>query len=600
MSRRGLLAIIAAIAVASAAIGWIAGQQIKSPAEIAADAEAPTPSLITVPVEQRALSSNVVIRGQVEFNESTDISVSGSIDGVSIITRIPKAKGEDLVEGDVVVEVAGRPLIVLQGELPVFRSLTPTLEGPDVRQLEEALVRLGFDPGTVDDIYNASTEAAVSDLYRQVGYTPDEPTVEELERVEQARRSVRSARDTVRELESASGTNTPESLRLELDRSVNNAQTALDNAVAGKPAAIEQAQQDAADARAARAEAEAEATAAAERLTTAQAGTHPDTGDPVTDAELAEFVQLDVAARTTLEEATAAETEATRIETGIVAEQDQIISDLEVDLRIAEANRTEQLAPPTGAGDGLAQARESLTEEQENLNRLEAEIGVSFPAAELVFLPALPASIQQLSVDVGQIAQGPVMTVTGSGLRITSSVSSTDRSLLSEGVEAVMEDADLGISVPARISFVADQPGGQDVAADRYLVRLEPIGDLPEEALNQNLRVTVPFASTDGEVLAVPLAALSAGADGSSRVEVERADGTVDTVTVVPGLNARALGLVEVTPVDGELAAGDRVVVGRDLDLSAVAGAADDNGEGDDQESESPEEETESTDEAEE
>jgi multidrug efflux pump subunit AcrA (membrane-fusion protein) len=76
------------------------------------------------------------------------------------------------------------------------------------------------------------------------------------------------------------------------------------------------------------------------------------------------------------------------------------------------------------------------------------------------------------------------------------------------------------------------------------------------------VRITIPVESTDGEVLAVPIAALSATADGTSRVEVAEGEGGATRfVTVNPGLSAE--GYVEVDPVDGNLGEGDRVVVGR-------------------------------------
>lgn len=571
MSRRAILALVAAIAVASAGLGWVAGQRIKSPADIAAEALPPKASLITVPVEQRVLSSNVVIRGQVEFSESADLSVSGSADGVAIITRLPKAEGEDLNEGDVAVEVAGRPMLVLQGELPTFRSLTPTLEGPDVRQLEDALVRLGLDPGPVDGLYDSRTESAVTELYRLAGYNAKEPTAEELERVEIARRTVRSERQAVSEAERNSNSGLPASTRLELDRSVSNAEDAYNAAIAERDSAVGESWALTTVAREALAQAKATADTATSRLAAAQAGSHPDTGQPPTPDELAELQQVQSEAASALTLAISDEKNAVAAEAAIKAEHDPMVANAKVDFEIAKASRSEAISDSgnSGAGERLSQARQALTEAQNNLNRLEAETGVVFPASELIFLPTLPSAVQALRVDIGDVPQGAVMTVTGSGVKITSTVSAADRSLLNEGDEAIMEDDDLGISAAAVIAFVADNPGGVDVAADRYVVRLEPVGELPEDAINQNLRITIPFASSDGEVLAVPLAALSAGADGSSRVEVERSDGTVETVKVAPGLNARALGLVEITPVDGELAAGDRVVVGRDVPTPA-------------------------------
>jgi peptidoglycan hydrolase-like protein with peptidoglycan-binding domain len=46
--------------------------------------------------------------------------------------------------------------------------LTPGASGPDVAQLELALERLGHSPGPVDDVYDASTEAAVEALHGQL------------------------------------------------------------------------------------------------------------------------------------------------------------------------------------------------------------------------------------------------------------------------------------------------------------------------------------------------------------------------------------------------------------------------------------------------
>jgi hypothetical protein len=77
----------------------------------------------------------------------------------------------------------------------------------------------------------------------------------------------------------------------------------------------------------------------------------------------------------------------------------------------------------------------------------------------------------------------------------------------------------------------------------------------------QNVRVTIPVEATQGEVLAVPLAALSAGAGGESRIEVQRADDNVERVAVEVGLAAG--GYAEVRAVRGSLEEGDLVVVGR-------------------------------------
>ena len=69
------------------------------------------------------------------------------------------------------------------------------------------------------------------------------------------------------------------------------------------------------------------------------------------------------------------------------------------------------------------------------------------------------------------------------------------------------------------------------------------------------------IATTGGDVLCVPLAAVSAGAGGDSRVELVRADGTTVLAPVDVGLTAE--GFAEIHPRQVAVAAGDRVVVGR-------------------------------------
>lgn len=86
--------------------------------------------------------------------------------------------------------------------------------------------------------------------------------------------------------------------------------------------------------------------------------------------------------------------------------------------------------------------------------------------------------------------------------------------------------------------------------------------ELPDTWSGRNVRATFTTASTDHEVLVVPAAAVSSAADGQTRVQVERSDGTIITVDVATGLSAD--GFLEVAPADGSaLANGDRVVIGR-------------------------------------
>ncbi len=565
MGRRGVLAVVAAVAVISAGLGWALGQRIKSPAEIAAATAAPEPSLITVPVELRELSSRVVVRGTVQSNEETPIRISGAADGSPIVTRMPKERGDELDEGEVAIEITGRPVIVLQGQLPVYRSMGPSMEGPDVEQLEESLLRLGFDPGEVDGIYTSSTAAAVDGLYRSLGYKPSGPSPEEEAALDAAKDRVDQAQRMVNEAGGSSG-GVPESVRLQANLQVEQAKRSVEEAKLSKQSGLAELRAAVEAAEAALTQAKHDLTTARDRLAAAQDGTHPDTGQPPTADELAALEAEVEAAEVAVGDQESAVTSAKAAETAQAVQFDNAIADAEAQVKIAVASRSETLAGDGGGGGGsVADARRDLADARSDLADLQATTGVGFPAFELVFVPTLPRRVQSVSVSLGSAAVDSVMTVTGTSTIVESAVSAADRKLLVEGLDAVVEDDELGLAVPAAISFLADDAGGQDLPDDRYAMRLTPIEDLPEEAYSQSLRVTIPISSTGGEVLAVPLAAVSAGAGGGSRVEVQDADGSTRLVDVTAGLSAE--GFVEITPRGGSLDAGDRVVVGRDLKL---------------------------------
>ena len=566
MSRRIVLVAVAGVAVLAGVVGWMLGRQIESPAEAAARISPPPASLISVPVELRELSSAVVTRGTIEFDQTTGIEVTGSEAGSSIITRLTKAEGDELVEGDVAIEVAGRPLFVLEGELPVFRSLTPGLEGPDVAQLEEALERLGLDPGPVDGIFGARTEQAIEQLYRDAGYRPpaidrgDQATLDGArDRVSQAEKSLSSA-----EAESIP-VGLPRSQRLELDRSVAQIEATL----AGLRADRSQALAELDRARVAAAEA---MTGAEQRFSTARMRheqavrnrVHPDTGVTPTAQELEVLRVKRRDAKLFLDDALANVESATAEYDSEARVWAPLISDALVDVEIAKAQRSEAItqASDTGGQDLVGDLREELTNAREDLVLLERDIGTRLPASEVLFLPSLPRLVQRINVKVGDFPQGSVMDVTGSEIAIVSGVSAADRALLELGQAGTLDDPNEGISIEAEIDFIADNPGGPNLSSDRFRVRLIPTGDVPDEVFSQNLRLRIPISSTGGEVLAVPLAALSAAADGSSRVEKLIDPETTELIEVRVGL--ASAGFVEVEALVGQLDTGDRVIVGRD------------------------------------
>ncbi|MGF1599767.1 MAG: peptidoglycan-binding protein [Acidimicrobiales bacterium] len=572
MDRRAILVAVAVIAVVAGAVGWVAGQRIKSPAEIAAEQAPPEPSLITVPVELRTLSQNVVVRGTIRPSDETALQPP-AVNGETVITRLAKEPGDEVAEGDVLMEVAGRPVIALQGELPAFRNLIPTLEGPDVRQLEEALTRLGYAPGTVDESYTADTASAVAALYRDAGYSPpeqDEALTTALQGARQAVDAQQAQVDAARDALDAARTPVASHEKQQADLNVARAEANLADAkgLSDRLATAQSTRSTAATA----------ATTAASRLQQARDGTHPDTGQPPTPEELA---ALEAAAATADQSLADAEAALAEVQSALVEPSaDLQVRAAEVALAEAKAQRDALVNPPgtAAAQQDLDAASADLRTAEAELADIQARVGAWIPEGELLFLDSFPRQVRTVLAEVGEEPTGPVMTISGADTIIESGISTADRRLVEVGDEAVLEADELGLTIDAVVTFIADEPGST-VSDDRYAMRLEPVAEVPDDALNVNLRVSIPISTSGGDVLAVPLAALSAGPDGTARVEAERTPGQTELIEVTTGL--RAEGFVQVDPIDGTLAEGDRVVVGRDLDLGGAS--TDDSDESEDE-----------------
>ena len=383
MRRRAIAWALVALVVVSGLAGWLAGRLIQSPAEVAARRSAPEPTPILVRVEERSLSTDIVARGTARFGSPRKLSLADTAlkTGRRVVTSVP-ASGTNLAEGDVALTVSGRPVFVFEGRQPSYRDLGPGMVGPDVRQLEAALARLGLEPVTVDGSFDASTEAAVARLYARSG---------------------------------------------------SEAMTA-------------------------------------------------------TEEELA------------------------------------AVRPLEADL----------------------------------LDTAHAEAGVQVPADELLFVQRTPLRVTELGVRPGDEPGGDVMTVTDVAVAVDTSLPVEEAPLVSPGMKVRIDEPDLGIDETGVVSRVADTPGTNGLDGFHVYVEVKVDG-APQKLVGASLRLTIPTKSTEGTVLAVPVTALSLGADGSSRVQKATPNG-LEFVEVKPGLSAA--GFVEVTPLSGSLAAGDRIVVG--------------------------------------
>jgi peptidoglycan hydrolase-like protein with peptidoglycan-binding domain len=182
--------------------------------------------------------------------------------------------------------------------------------------------------------------------------------------------------------------------------------------------------------------------------------------------------------------------------------------------------------------------------------------------SEFVFFETLPIRVDSTSVGRGDVADGEVMAVSGARLVIDSALDLDEDDLVAVGDRVMIDHQGLGIEMTGTISAKASTPGTNELPPDQIYLEITP-DEVRSELSGVNVRIVIPVEarSTEGEVLAVPAAALSATGSGDTIVTVMEDDESTRTVVVEPGL-ATAAGLVEVTPVEGELDESDWVVVG--------------------------------------
>lgn len=156
--------LLLATALVSAAIGGAAGFFVRSPAQVAADAAPPSPSELTVAVEEGTIADPILLPGVVALGSVTELTPAGA----GVVTELPVAIGAQFSAGTVIAEVNDRPVIYLQGAIPLLRDLRPGDKGQDVRRLQEAL--RPWLKGEPDGTWGAGTTNALRALYKAVGY----------------------------------------------------------------------------------------------------------------------------------------------------------------------------------------------------------------------------------------------------------------------------------------------------------------------------------------------------------------------------------------------------------------------------------------------
>ena len=175
--RRVILLVVIGVAVIASVGGLLISTTIKSPAQQAAETQAPGLTRLTAQVQDTVIRNTVQANGLItKPPQISSLSSGGGGGGAGnaqqVVTKIFHPQGSFVAPGNVILEVAGRPFFVFQGTVPAYRDMAPGESGSDIAQLQAGLEGLGFSVGgDASGVYGAGTSAAVAAFYQSVGYT---------------------------------------------------------------------------------------------------------------------------------------------------------------------------------------------------------------------------------------------------------------------------------------------------------------------------------------------------------------------------------------------------------------------------------------------
>ncbi len=446
--RRWAWTTVVVVLVVAFASGY-ALRGVRSPQQALLDAAAAPRTVVTADVVLTVVSETVVGRGTVAAAAPVEVTLPVVAEGHrALVTSEPRERGSSVAGGEVVVEIAGRPLIALPGAVPAFRDLRPGDSGGDVRQFQQAVADLGFAL-TVDGEFGERTKAAVRWLYGSLGYQTPSTT-----------------------------------------------------------------------------------------------GLGEQTSDEVTAAE------------------------------DVVRDAERLVADLESQVRAAQAPQPAASEPAEGGGSAptdsaslagqLEDARADVVRAQTALDSVEALVGPMVPASEIAYVPSLPAQVVEAGGALGDPAPDPVAVLSTESLVVQAVFEPAQAARLRPEMAVTLVDETTGWTATGSVTHVAAAAAVDDDSAPTSTVTVSADDILPGEMIGASLRVDVTEAASDGEALAVPVAAITGTADGSAYVVLVDDQGRQSKVEVTPGVSGG--GLVEITPTStepsgGGLTAGDSVVI---------------------------------------
>lgn len=150
---------------AGSAAAASAGPHYEPPAEIP----------VSATVQKRAVNQQAILTGRVVAGATSAVraSLPEGTDRL-ILTSTPKAAGDSVAPGELLAVVSGRPLLMIQASVPLYRDIKPGDAGMDVQALQRALAGLGLAV-KISGIFDQPTQSALKTWYGNAGFEAPSP-----------------------------------------------------------------------------------------------------------------------------------------------------------------------------------------------------------------------------------------------------------------------------------------------------------------------------------------------------------------------------------------------------------------------------------------
>ena len=167
ISRRSMriqVALVALVALVLGGVGVWSISIVLRPAKVPLDET----TFTYVTVEPGEVGSSISLNTVAAWSPEQ----AGTNQAAGVVTDVAISAGDDVTQGAVLYSVNLRPVVVAQGLVPAFRSITQNTRGADVAQLQKMLAETGFYTGSADGEIGAKTISAIQAWQESLGTLP--------------------------------------------------------------------------------------------------------------------------------------------------------------------------------------------------------------------------------------------------------------------------------------------------------------------------------------------------------------------------------------------------------------------------------------------